>query len=113
MCGLIPLVNDNHVDNNLKEILVYVYYGSNVNNRPENMATIKKSQHTEIFLLHTITLVPLTFTTIWAISVDDKLVIFFPLFFPENRIWHFMLIVSMKCQILLGTIRKIFQDVIC
>ena len=27
---LIPLVNDNHVDNNLKEILVYVYFGSTV-----------------------------------------------------------------------------------
>ena len=26
--GLISLVSDNHVGNNLKEILVYVYYGS-------------------------------------------------------------------------------------
>ena len=28
MRGLISLVNDNHVDNNLKEILVYVYFGA-------------------------------------------------------------------------------------
>ena len=35
-------------------------------------------------------------------SVDDILKLFF-LFFPENRIWHYMQIVSticMKCQIL-------------
>ena len=30
----------------------------------------------------------LTFTTHWADSADDKLVIFF-LFFPEKRILHF------------------------
>ena len=35
----------------------------------------------------------LTFTTLWALSADDKLMIFF-LFFPVNRIWHFMQIVS-------------------
>ena len=29
--ALMSLVNDNHVDNNLKEILVYVYLGSIVN----------------------------------------------------------------------------------
>ena len=34
--GLISLVNDNHVDNNLKESLMYVYLGSIVNNRPKN-----------------------------------------------------------------------------
>ena len=34
--SLISLVNDNHVDNNLKEILVCVYLGSIVNNRPNN-----------------------------------------------------------------------------
>ena len=34
--GSISLVNDNHVDNNLKEILVYVYSGSIVNNRSQN-----------------------------------------------------------------------------
>ena len=31
--GLISVVNDSHVDNSLKEILVYVYNGSIVNNR--------------------------------------------------------------------------------
>ena len=31
MRGLTSLVNDNHVDNNLNEILVYVYSGSIVN----------------------------------------------------------------------------------
>ena len=35
----------------------------------------------------------LTFTTLWANSADDDSMIFF-LFFPENRIWHFMQIVS-------------------
>ena len=48
----------------------------------------------------------LTLTTLWANSADNKLMIF--LFFPENRIWHFLQIVSitpleaicMKCQIL-------------
>ena len=33
--GLISLVNDNHVNNNLKEILVYVYFGSILNNWPK------------------------------------------------------------------------------
>ena len=33
---------------------------------------------------------PLTFTTFWVNSSDDKLVIFF----PDNRIWHFMQTVS-------------------
>ena len=55
----------------------------------------------------------LTFRTLLANSAGDKLIIFF-LFFPENRTWHFMQIVSigdkcklspleticMKCQIL-------------
>ena len=39
MCSLISLVKDNHVDNNLKEILVYVYFGSIVNNQPKNEKT--------------------------------------------------------------------------
>ena len=30
---------------------------------------------------------PLTFTTLWADSADDKMMIFF----PENGLWHFML----------------------
>ena len=32
---LISLVNGNHVDNNLTENSVHVYYGSIVNNRPK------------------------------------------------------------------------------
>ena len=32
MCGLISLVSDNHMDNNLKEILADVYFGLIVNN---------------------------------------------------------------------------------
>ena len=35
----------------------------------------------------------LTYTTLWAFLADGKLMIFF-LFFLENRIWHFMQIVS-------------------
>ena len=35
--SLISLVNDNHVDNYLKEIIAFVYYGSNVNNRPRSV----------------------------------------------------------------------------
>ena len=34
--GLISLVNDYHVDNSLKESLVYKYFGSIVNNRSKN-----------------------------------------------------------------------------
>ena len=40
--GLISLVNDNHIDNNLKEILVYVYLGSIVNNQPKNKTSRQK-----------------------------------------------------------------------
>ena len=37
----------------------------------------------------------LTVTTLWANSADDKCILFFFfLIFPENWIWHFMLIVS-------------------
>ena len=36
MRRLITLVNDNHVDKYLKKLLVYVDYGSVVNNRPIN-----------------------------------------------------------------------------
>ena len=31
--------------------------------------------------------------TLWTNSADDKMMIVF-IFFPENRIWHFMQIVS-------------------
>ena len=36
MHSLISLVDDNHMDNKLKEIFVYVFYGSVVNNQPKN-----------------------------------------------------------------------------
>ena len=36
MPSLITLVNDNHVDNYLKEILAFVYYGLIVINQPKN-----------------------------------------------------------------------------
>ena len=36
----------------------------------------------------------LTITTLWDNSVDAKLTIFF-FFFPQNRPWHFMQIVSL------------------
>ena len=35
MRGLITLVNDNRVDNYLKKILAFVYFGSTVNNLPK------------------------------------------------------------------------------
>ena len=60
----------------------------------------------------------LNFTTLWATSADDKLIFF--LFFPENRIWHFMQIVStgdnlhgMSNPVFWGKIKKIFQYIIC
>ena len=34
--GLISLVSDNHMGNNLKEILVFVYYDLIANNQPLN-----------------------------------------------------------------------------
>ena len=37
MRGLVSLVNDNRVDNTLKEVLVHVYLSSIVNNGPENI----------------------------------------------------------------------------
>ena len=40
MHGLISLVNDNHVDNNLKKILVYVYFRLIVNDRSKKMLNI-------------------------------------------------------------------------
>ena len=58
----------------------------------------------------------LTITTLLANSADNKLVIFF-LFFPENRIWHFMQIVSIVDNLheisnhdFKEIIRKIFQS---
>ena len=37
MRGLKTFVNDNHVDNHLKEMLEFVYHGSIVNNRLNNV----------------------------------------------------------------------------
>ena len=36
----------------------------------------------------------LAFTTLWANSADDKLIIIL-LFSPQNRLWHFMQIISL------------------
>ena len=58
-----------------------------------------------------------TITSVWAKSAVDKLMIFFS-FFPENRLWHFMQIVSKRRQFawnvkayFLGKRRKIIQNV--
>ena len=37
---------------------------------------------------------PLPFSGVIHNKLDDKLVFFFFLFFPENRMWHFMKIVN-------------------
>ena len=62
---------------------------------------------------------PLTFTTVCANSADDQLVIIF-LFFPENRVWHFMQIVSigdnlheMPNPVYWENIETIFEYVMC
>ena len=41
MCSLITLVNVNHVDNYLKEILAFLYYGLILNNHPKNAKSKK------------------------------------------------------------------------
>ena len=38
--GLTTLVNDTHVDNFLKEILMFVYYGSTINYQPKKQLTV-------------------------------------------------------------------------
>ena len=40
-----------------------------------------------------------TFSTLWANSTDEKNVVV-SLFFPENRFWHFMQIVSTRSNLL-------------
>ena len=42
--GLISFVNDTHVDKNLKEILVFVYYGPIVNNRPNEHHKVESQE---------------------------------------------------------------------
>ena len=36
MRGLITLASDDHLENYLKEIWAFVYYGSSINNQPKN-----------------------------------------------------------------------------
>ena len=62
--------------------------------------------------------IDLTCTTPWANSADDNFIFF--LLFQENRIWHFMQIVSigvnlheMSKSVFWEKIRKIFQYVVC
>ena len=57
---LITLVNDNHVDNYLKEILASVYYGSNI--RPKNHNSDLKLQ---ILILHHSALSCSSFHYLW------------------------------------------------
>ena len=67
------------------------------------MSNVKASTCTVVLIL--------TFTTLWAFSADDKLMIFF-LLFSENRIWHFMQIVSLheiSYPVFLKKIRKYFK----
>ena len=63
--------------------------------------------------------VVLTFITLWANLANDKELIVF-LFFPENKVGHFMHIVSLGDNlheilklIFWGKIRKKFQNVSC
>ena len=69
-------------------------------------------------------LIHLIFTTLWDYSADDKLVIFFFLFFQANRFWQFIQIVSfgnfgnnmyemLRPFFLEKKIFKIFQNVVC
>ena len=65
-------------------------------NSEEKLSLIfsEKKKFRMLYLLQFwITLQRLTFATLCANSEDGKLLLFF-LFFPENRIWHFMQIVS-------------------
>ena len=43
MHGLISLANNNYVDNNLKEILVYIYFGKIANSRIKKHLFIRRS----------------------------------------------------------------------
>ena len=53
----------------------------------------------------------LTFTTHWSISAGDKLV----MCFPENRIWHFMLILSigMSNAVFWKKKENCYKNVVC
>ena len=67
MRGLITLVNGNHVDNAIKEILAFVYYGSTGNNRPKNYP--KLSPYLELCLLATVSSLP---NSIYKSRVERK-----------------------------------------
>ena len=57
MHNLITLVNDNHVDNYLKEILEFVYYSSIVNNRLKNqhlLWVLNNSNSSSLYTFHAI-----------------------------------------------------------
>ena len=47
MYGLTSLVNDNHMDKNLKVVLVYVYFGMIVNNRPKKHIPTHSNESTK------------------------------------------------------------------
>ena len=47
----------------------------------------------EMFLDTLLSCISLTFTALWVKSADNNLTIFF-LFFPENRLWPFLQIIS-------------------
>ena len=79
----------------------FLLLNSTCDNSYVGLMTIKHKLHSKTTFAHSfwnsivpITVSwPLTITTLWANSADDKLMIFF-LFFPENRLWHFMQIIS-------------------
>ena len=86
------LVNVNHGDNYLKEILAFVYYASMSRINPKiyvgGYFLIRS-----VFFVSKGNLFYVNLTTLWAYSADDKVMILI-FFFPENRIWHFMQTVS-------------------
>ena len=60
----------------------------------------------------------LTFTILWTNSADGKLVHCLFLFYPENRFWNFMQIVSeticIECHSLFSEeTKKVLQNVVC
>ena len=67
MCSLISLVLDNHVDNNLKEILLFVYYGLIVNSQPK-----KGYPHVFLFLAQKHTLWVLITSASSALILVEK-----------------------------------------
>ena len=58
----------------------------------EKLQKLSCTKWQEIYKVYPVPLI-LTFATLLANAADDKMVIFF-LFFSENKIWHFIQIVS-------------------